>query len=82
MGDGVREHPQRLRYFGRRPVADVVTEVLEGLSAGEREREINTAAITRRKMQDLNKTDPPAVNALLAPRLEALETAVRTHRSI
>lgn len=80
MGDGVREHPQQLRYFGRRPVADVVTEVLEGLSAGE--REINTAAITRRKMQDLNKTDFLAVDALLAPRLEALETAVRTHRSI
>ncbi|WP_026548836.1 SDR family NAD(P)-dependent oxidoreductase [Arthrobacter sp. Br18] len=66
--------------FGRRPVADVVTEILAGLTAGD--HEINTAATTRRKMQGLNKTDPLVVDALLAPRLEALETAVRTHRSI
>ncbi|MUK03067.1 SDR family NAD(P)-dependent oxidoreductase [Vibrio cholerae] len=66
--------------FGRRPVADVVTEILAGLDADD--HEINTAATTRRKMQDPNKTDPLAVDAILAPRLEALETAVRTHRSI
>ncbi|TKV26136.1 SDR family NAD(P)-dependent oxidoreductase [Arthrobacter sp. NamB2] len=66
--------------FGRRPVADVVTEILESLTAGD--HEINTAATTRRKMQDLNKTDPLAVDALLAPKLAALETAVSTHRSI
>ncbi len=66
--------------FGRRPVPDVVTEILAGLSAGE--HEINTAAATRRRMQDLNKTDPLAVDALLAPRLESFEAAVRTHRSI
>ncbi|TKV26149.1 SDR family NAD(P)-dependent oxidoreductase [Arthrobacter sp. NamB2] len=66
--------------FGRRPVAEVVAETVAGLRAGD--HEINTAAATRRKMQDLNKTDPLAVDALLAPRLKALESAVRTHRSI
>jgi hypothetical protein len=33
-------------------------------------------------MQELNVSDPLAVDAALAPRLEALEEAVRNHRSI
>lgn len=66
--------------FGRRLVEEVVEEILAGLSAGD--HEINTAAATRRTMQDFNRSDPLAVDAMLAPRLEALEAAVRTHRSI
>ncbi|WP_158603922.1 SDR family NAD(P)-dependent oxidoreductase [Cryobacterium tepidiphilum] len=66
--------------FGRRPVEDVVADVLAALESGA--HEINTALPTRRKMQDLNVTDPLAVDAALAPRLGALEEATREHRSM
>lgn len=66
--------------FGRRPVEEVVAEIIAGLEAGE--HEINTAAQTRRQMQQLNAVDPLAVDAALAPRLAAMEDAVRHHRSI
>lgn len=66
--------------FGRRPVEDVVDEILTGLEAGE--HEINTAVAARREMQELNARDPLAVDAAMAPRLAAMEDAVRHHRSI
>lgn len=66
--------------WGRRPLADVITDVITALEAGE--HEINTAPESRRAMQQLNITDPMAVDAALAPTLEALELAVRDHRSI
>lgn len=66
--------------FGRRPVEDVVADVLAALESGA--HEINTALPSRRKMQELNVTDPIAVDAALAPRLGALEEATRDHRSI
>lgn len=66
--------------FGRRPVEEVVQEIVAGLAAGE--HEINTAAAGRRQVQELNQQDPLAVDELLAPRLRALEAAVRNHRSI
>lgn len=65
--------------FGRRPVEDVVADILTGLEADE--HEINTALPSRRKMQELNVTDPLAVDAALAPRLAALEEATRNHRT-
>lgn len=64
----------------RRPLEDVITDVITALHSGE--HEINTAPESRRAMQDLNNTDPLAVDAALAPGLEALELAVRNHRSI
>jgi len=64
----------------RRPLEDVITDVIIALQAGE--HEINTAPESRRAMQNLNITDPMAVDAALAPSLEALELAVRDHRSI
>jgi short-subunit dehydrogenase len=66
--------------FGRRHVDEVVADILTALEAGE--HEINTALLSRRRMQELNVSDPLAVDAALAPRLEALEEAVRNHRSI
>jgi short-subunit dehydrogenase len=66
--------------FGRRPVEDVVADVLAALESGA--HEINTALPSRRKMQDLNVTDPLAVDAALASRLGALEEATREHRSM
>lgn len=50
------------------------------LEAGK--HEINTAPEDRRAMQQLNITDSMAVDAALAPSLEALEFAVRDHRSV
>ena len=50
------------------------------LEAGK--HEINTAPEDRRAMHQLNITDPMAVDAALAPSLEALEFAVRDHRSV
>ena len=66
--------------WGRRPLEDVITDLIAALEAGE--YEINTAPEGRREMQQLNITDPLAVDAALAPSLEALELAVRDHRSI
>lgn len=66
--------------FGRRPVDEVVDELFSALARGE--HEINTAAPTRRGMQNLHRTDPLAVDARLAPSLPAMEEAVREHRSI
>ena len=66
--------------WGRRPLEDVITDLIAALEAGE--HEINTAPKGRREMQQLNITDPLAVDAALAPGLEALELAVRDHRSI
>ena len=66
--------------WGRRPLEDVITDLIAALEAGE--NEINTAPEGRREMQQLNITDPLAVDAALAPSLEALELAVRDHRSI
>ncbi|GEP25737.1 MULTISPECIES: SDR family oxidoreductase [Cryobacterium] len=66
--------------WGRRSLADVITDLIAALQAGE--HEINTAPEGRRAMQELNLTDPLAVDAALAPGLEALELAVRDHRSI
>lgn len=66
--------------FGRRPVEDVVDEILTALEADE--HEINTAVAARRKMQQLNARDPLAVDTAMAPRLGAMEEAVRHHRSI
>lgn len=64
----------------RRSLDDVISDVSAALEAGE--HEINTAPAGRRVMQQLNITDPMAVDAALAPTLEALELAVRDHRSI
>ncbi|TFD21824.1 SDR family NAD(P)-dependent oxidoreductase [Cryobacterium sp. TMS1-13-1] len=66
--------------WGRRSLNDVITDLIGALQAGE--HEINTAPEGRRAMQELNLTDPLAVDAALAPGLEALELAVRDHRSI
>jgi short-subunit dehydrogenase len=66
--------------WGRRPLGDVITDLMVALEAGE--HEINTAPEGRRDMQQLNITDTMAVDAALAPSLEALELAVRDHRSI
>lgn len=66
--------------FGRRPVSEVVQELMAALERGE--HEINTALTTRRGMQDLHRTDPVAVDARLAPSLDEMERAVRDHRSI
>jgi len=66
--------------WGRRPLGDVIIDLIAALEAGE--HEINTAPEGRREMQQLNITDPMAVDAALAPGLEALEVAVRDHRSI
>lgn len=66
--------------WGRRPLDDVITDLITALEAGE--HEINTAPEGRREMQQLNITDPMAVDAALAPGLESLELAVRDHRSI
>ncbi len=66
--------------WGRRPLDDVITDLIAALEAGE--HEINTAPEDRRGMQQLNMTDPMAVDAALASGLEAQEFAVRDHRSI
>ena len=66
--------------WGRRSLEDVISDLMIALDAGE--HEINTAPEGRREMQRLNITDPLAVDAAMAPGLEALELAVRDHRSI
>jgi len=64
----------------RRSLDEVIADLIAALEAGE--HEINTAPEGRRAMQQLNITDPMAVDAAIAPGLEALELAVRDHRSI
>lgn len=66
--------------FGRRTVDDVVDAIIAGLQ--EDAVDINTALAARRGMQDLNRTDPTAVDEKLAPLLPQLLQAVSTHRSI
>ncbi|MDJ0334073.1 SDR family NAD(P)-dependent oxidoreductase [Salinibacterium sp. G-O1] len=66
--------------WARRSLEDVITDLIAALQSGE--HEINTAPESRRAMQQLNLTDPLAVDDALAPNLEALELAVRDHRSI
>jgi short-subunit dehydrogenase len=66
--------------WARRSLEDVITDLMVALDAGE--HEINTAPESRREMQRLNIIDPMAVDAAVAPGLEALELAVRDHRSI
>lgn len=66
--------------FGRRPVHEVAADIIAGLEAGD--SEINTSLPARRTLQELNATDPEAVEAALEPKLEALEAATRKHRSI
>jgi uncharacterized protein len=66
--------------FGRRPVADVVNDIIAGIEADH--LEINTALPSRRAMQELNHTDVAAVDDALRPRLAALRAAVSGHRSI
>jgi len=64
----------------RRSVADVVTDVMEGLAAGD--YEINASSKDSRGMQELNVSDPLAVDAALAPSLEELEAAVKDNYSM
>lgn len=66
--------------WDRRPLEDVIEDLFADLENGE--HEINTAPAGRREMQVLNASDPMAVDAAIAPTLEALELAVRDHRSI
>jgi hypothetical protein len=66
--------------FGRRPVDDVVDDLLAALERGE--HEINTSLPTRRRMQELHRDDPLAVDVALAPQLAEMEEAVRGHSSI
>jgi len=66
--------------WGRRSLADVISDLIAALESGE--HEIDTAPEGQRGMQELNVTDPLAVDAALAPGLAALEVAVRDHRSI
>ncbi|TFD70727.1 SDR family NAD(P)-dependent oxidoreductase [Cryobacterium gelidum] len=64
----------------RRPLDDVITDLLAGLEAGD--HEINTSPEGGRGMQELNTSDPMAIDAAMAPGLADLEAAVRDHRSI
>jgi len=66
--------------FGRRPVTDVVDDIVAGIEADL--SEINTALPSRRGMQDLNRTDPAAVDRALRPRLAELRAAVSGHRAM
>lgn len=58
----------------------VAAEIVTALAAGE--ALINTSSPDRRRMQELNVTDPWAVDAALTPKLATLEAATRAHRSI
>jgi hypothetical protein len=51
-------------------------------SATDAPAEINTASAACRGMQELNRTDPAAVDERLAPMLSKLRRAVAEHRSI
>ncbi|HZE32566.1 MAG TPA: SDR family NAD(P)-dependent oxidoreductase [Actinoallomurus sp.] len=66
--------------FGRRPVDEVADEIVAGLR--DDLIDIDTSLPTRRGMQDLNRTDPAAVDEQLALALPRLREAVSGHRSI
>lgn len=66
--------------FGRRSVDEVADAIVDGLR--EDLIEINTALPSRRAMQELNRTDPGAVDEKLAPLLPKLRQAVFEHRSM
>lgn len=66
--------------FGQRGVEEVIDTIVDGLQ--EDLIEINTALATRRGMQELNRTDPAAVDEELAPLLPHLRQAVSGHRSM
>lgn len=66
--------------FGRRPVTAVIDGILSGIEADL--VDINTALPSRRTMQDLNRTDPAAVDEALRPRLAQLRAAVSGHRAM
>jgi short-subunit dehydrogenase len=67
--------------FQRRPVSDVVDDIVMALEAGKVEIDTSQGA-DRHARQELNKRDPEAVDAELAPKLAALHEATRTHRSM
>ncbi|MBH0115261.1 SDR family NAD(P)-dependent oxidoreductase [Salinibacterium sp. NG253] len=64
----------------RRPVSDVVAQVMTGLASDE--HEINASAPDGRGMQELNASNPLAVDAAMAPGLADMEAAVKDHNSI
>ncbi|MFF7191930.1 SDR family NAD(P)-dependent oxidoreductase [Streptomyces sp. NPDC008222] len=66
--------------FGRRTVDEVVDGIIQGLQ--EDVIEINTSLASRRGMQELNRTDPAAVDEKLAPLLPQLRESVSGHRSM
>jgi short-subunit dehydrogenase len=66
--------------FGRRSVEEVADAIVDGLLKDL--IEINTALAGRRGMQELNRTDPVAVDEKLAPLLPLLRQGVSGHRSM
>jgi short-subunit dehydrogenase len=64
----------------RGPVSGVVERVMAGLTADE--HEINATHERARGMQELNASDPLAVDAAMAPGLADMEAAVKDHNSI
>lgn len=66
--------------WASRSVAEVAADAMAGLAAGD--HEINATPMGERGVQQLNATDPMAVDAAIVPGLEQLEAAVRDHRSI
>jgi len=64
----------------RGPVSGVVERVMAGLAADD--HEINVTHERARGMQELNASDPLAVDAAMAPGLADMEAAVRDHISI
>lgn len=66
--------------FGRRSVEEVVDAIVDGLR--EDLIEINTALASRRGIQELNRTDPAAVDEKLSALLPQLRQAVSGHRSM
>jgi len=66
--------------FGRRPVDEVADEIIAGMR--EDAIDINTSLPNRTALQELNRTDPGAVDAKLAPLLPQLRQAVSEHRAL
>ena len=64
----------------RGPVSGVVDRVMAGLAADE--HEINATHERARGMQELNASDPLAVDEAMAPGLPDMEAAVKDHNSI
>ncbi|MBH0115273.1 SDR family NAD(P)-dependent oxidoreductase [Salinibacterium sp. NG253] len=64
----------------RGPVSGVVDRVISGLSNNE--YEINATHERARSMQELNHSDPLAVDAAMADGLADMEAAVKDHNSI